>query len=251
MVLIGQETASCYYGEAKGEAALTQASRSVATTQAIYEYIRKNRLRLGDSLPSEVEFANLLGVSRGIVREALKGLEALNVISSGNGRRAKVGGIDPNALAILIDHAIHTSQVTIQQVLDVRRAIELRTVALAAIRRTDEEAGTICAIADAMLEKLDDRSALTQLDLSFHRALGAASRNPMHDLFIGSFSAVMNESGPIGWQTQPREEDLEEIIRKHGAIAAAVSKQDVEMAELEMDQHFDLTVKALIASGYS
>ena len=44
-----------------------------------------------------------------------------------------------SVVSLLIDHAVHTHQITIQQILDVRRTIELRTVALAALRRTDAE----------------------------------------------------------------------------------------------------------------
>src|SRR5689334_10731450 len=91
-------------------------SLSARTTRLIYEHIRRNGLTKGDNLPSEMELSKLLEVSRNVVRESLKGLEAIGVVDGGNGRRAKVGAIDPGALGILIDYSIMTRQVTIQQV---------------------------------------------------------------------------------------------------------------------------------------
>ncbi|WP_343066542.1 FadR/GntR family transcriptional regulator [Martelella radicis] len=224
--------------------------RAGSTTKRIYEFIRSEDLTLGDSLPSEMELAKRLEVGRGAVREALRALEALHVIDSGNGRRARVAGIDPNALAILIDHAIRTGQVTTQQVLDVRRSIEMRAIHLAAIRRSEEEAQQIVRLAAEMMDNLPDRQILSRLDVAFHRAIGLASRNPMYDLFIGSFSAVMNESGPIGWQTRPSDEELVAIIKQHTVIAEAVRDTDPTAAEAAMSDHFDMTVRALINSGY-
>ncbi len=96
------------------------------------------------------ELANDLGVSRTVVREALRALAAIGVVDLGNGRRARVGTIDNDVLGLVLDHAVHTDQVSIQQIYDVRRTIEMRTVSLAALRRLNVEAETIAAHAAAM-----------------------------------------------------------------------------------------------------
>ncbi len=83
------------------------------------------------------EFAEDLGVSRTVVREALRALAALGIVDLGNGRRARVGTIDNDVLGLVLDHAVHTDQVAIQQIYDVRRTIEMRTVSLATLRRSD------------------------------------------------------------------------------------------------------------------
>src|SRR5579863_9786438 len=88
---------------------------------AIKERIRAERLGQGDPLPSENALALEFGVSRAVVREAFRSLAALKLIDIGNGRRARVAAIDPAVLGLILDHAVHTNQITIQQIYDVRR----------------------------------------------------------------------------------------------------------------------------------
>lgn len=81
--------------------------------RAINLGIRRDRLRVGDPIPSESELAAGLCVSRTVVREALRALAALGIVDLGNGRRARVGTIDKDVLGLVLDHAVHTDQVTI------------------------------------------------------------------------------------------------------------------------------------------
>ena len=97
--------------------------------------IRQDGLRIGDVLPSEAAIGERFGASRAVVREALRSVSALGLIDVGNGRRARVARVDPEVLALVIDHGVQTDQVSVQQILDVRRTIEMRTVGLAALRR--------------------------------------------------------------------------------------------------------------------
>lgn len=90
------------------------------------------------------------GVSRPIVREALRSLAALTLIDVGNGRRARVAIPDASVLGFVVDHSVYTEQVSIQQIYDVRRTVEMRTVALAALRRSPAESELIRRHAAAM-----------------------------------------------------------------------------------------------------
>src|SRR5260370_19959933 len=118
--------------------------------RAINDRIRRERLRIGDPVPAEAGLASELGVSRTVVREAFRALATLGIIDLGNGRRARVGTIDKDVLGLVIDHAVHTDQVSIQQIYDVRRTIEMRPVALATLRRSETETEAINAHAFAM-----------------------------------------------------------------------------------------------------
>ena len=72
------------------------------------------------------------------------------LIDVGNGRRARVAAIDGSVMATSLDHAVATAQISMVQIWDVRRTLELRTAELAAIERSDDEARTIVALAEAM-----------------------------------------------------------------------------------------------------
>src|SRR5262245_10802028 len=127
-----------------------QSSLVSRVIHGIRTLIRSEGLRIGDPLPSESAIGEQLGVSRAVVREAYRSMAALKLIDVGNGRRARVSAVDHEVLALVIDHGVRTAQVSVQQILDVRRTIEMRTVALAALRRTEKEAREIAALAAAM-----------------------------------------------------------------------------------------------------
>jgi len=161
------------------EPEISLVDRAIALLKA---RIRAKGLAPGDPLPSESALALELGVSRAVVREAFRSMAALKLIDVGNGRRARVSKIDPSVLAIVLDHAVHTDQISIQQIYDTRRTIELRTVALAAMRRTDREADDIVALAAAMRADLPDLRKVMEHDIAFHEVIARASRNPMFSL---------------------------------------------------------------------
>ena len=98
----------------------------------VRDHIRAHDLKVGDTLPGEGQFAAELGVSRAVMREAFGALAALKVLDVANGRRARVGAIDGSVMGQSIDHAVATAQVSVAEVWDVRRTLELRTAELAA-----------------------------------------------------------------------------------------------------------------------
>ncbi|WP_307236244.1 FadR/GntR family transcriptional regulator [Pararhizobium capsulatum] len=216
---------------------------------AVKLYIREHGLQVGDELPSEGAFAEQTGVSRTIVREAYRSLAALTLIDIGNGRRARVAAPKADVLAMITDHAVHTDQATIQQIFDVRRTIERRTVALAALRRTDKEAAEIVGLVDAMQRDFGDPQKVMEHDIAFHEAIGIASRNPMFALLVGSFHLLTRHTWPIGWASRGSNETRQESIDGHMIIAQAIANGDPAKGEQAMVDHFDLTVKALLAAG--
>ncbi|HTI02172.1 MAG TPA: FadR/GntR family transcriptional regulator [Acidisoma sp.] len=215
----------------------------------VSRHIRDNTLPVGATLPSEAEFAARAGVSRAVAREGFRGLAALKLIDIGNGRRARVAAADETVTSLLIEHAVHTKQVNIQQILDVRRSIELRTVVLAALRRTTREASDITSIAEEMLQRFDEPTRVMELDMSFHELVARASRNPLFSLLVGSFRVITHETWAIGWASRPNDEARRESVGSHSLIASAIEARNPQAAERAMADHFDLTIKALLNAG--
>jgi GntR family transcriptional regulator, transcriptional repressor for pyruvate dehydrogenase complex len=215
----------------------------------IRHMIRAEGLRLGDSLPSETAIAEQLGVSRAVVREAYRSMSTLKLIDVGAGRRARVSALDHQVFALMIDHAVETDQITVQQILDVRRTIEMRTVALAALRRSDREAREIAAFGSAMRADFHDAAKVMEHDIAFHEAIAKASRNRMFALVVGSFHVVTRQTWHIGWRARASDAERYELIGLHESIAAAIEVGDRQGAEARMAAHFDNTVKLLLMSG--
>jgi len=223
--------------------------RVEVATRAINERIRRDHLRVGAPIPSETDLAAGLGVSRTVVREALRALSALGIVDLGNGRRPRVGAIDKEALGLVLDHAVHTDQATIQQIYDVRRTIEMRTVALAALRRLEAEAEEIARHAAAMRKNFLRPEQAMERDIAFHAAIAVASRNPLFALIVGSFGVITRQTWRIGWGSRRTDNQRLASIACHERIAAAIRQRDASAAEAEMAAHFDDSVKALLAAG--
>lgn len=219
------------------------------TIDDIRIYIKENELGIGDALPSETAISKQFKVSRTVSREALRALAAIGILNVGNGRRARVAEPDADALSIILDHTVYTGQLSIQQTLDLRRTLELRTASLAALRRSDKQARELLDIVEQMLTKLDAPNALMELDIKFHGIIALASGNALYSIIINSFSVITRQTWNIGWNSRATEENRRENILCHERIAKAIMMQDPVRAEAEISDHFDSAINVLLKAG--
>lgn len=208
---------------------------------AVAAHIRASQLKVGDTLPGEGHFASELGVSRAVMREAFGALAALRLIDVGNGRKPRVAAIDGAVFAASLDHGISTAQITVADVWDVRRSIEVRTAALAAENRSDAQAAAISALVDRMAEEVDDH-APTDHDIALHILIAEASGNALFVAIVRSFEPLMQVAVPEAWQTRVTDEQRETMIARHRALANAIATRDSATARIAMDSHFDASV---------
>lgn len=211
----------------------------------VREHIRTADLKVGDTLPGEGQFAADIGVSRAVMREAFGALAALRLIDVANGRRARVGAIDGSVIGTSLDHAVATDQVSVSEVWDVRRTLELRTAELAALNRTDADAAEITAAADAM-RAARDIDEITRNDIIFHQAIARASGNVLFLQIIRSFAPLMTVAVPVAWQTRKTPQARDEVLRRHIQIAQAISDRDGGSASTLMIDHFDVSIGSVL-----
>lgn len=220
-----------------------------STIGVITQHIRTNELAPGDKLPSESSLAKELSVSRSVVREAFRSLAAMRLINLSAGKRATVAHLDHGAMELMIQHGVLTEQISVQQVYDVRRTIETRTVTLASLRRTDEEAEKIMFHAQQMSALKDNAQEVMEHDLAFHLEIAKASRNPVFAIIIGAFQGVSRESWPIGWRNRSEQIQRDKMIETHLGIADAIASGDPQKASQLMAAHFDDSIKVLLDAG--
>jgi len=213
---------------------------------AVKTHIREQGLHVGDTLPGEAYFAEKLGVSRAVMREAYGALAALRLIDVGNGRRAKVGALDGSVIADSLDHALSTAQIKVADVWDVRRTIEMRTAALAARNATPVQAARIVALAEAMSKDDLPHDETTEDDIEFHLAIAEASGNALFNQIVVSFVPLMRVAVPQAWKTRQTEEEKSDILDRHRKLAWAIANREPERAEACMAAHFDEAIGALL-----
>jgi len=214
--------------------------------EAVKAYIREHHLHVGDALPGEGYFAEQLGVSRAVMREAFGGLAALKLIDVANGRRAKVGALDGSIIAASLDHALSTDQIRVADIWDVRRTIEMRTAALAARNATPVQAARIVAISEAMAKDDQPHEQTTEDDIDFHLAIAEASGNALFNQIVISFVPLMRVAVPQAWSTRQSSEERTDILGRHRRLARAIANRDPREAEEAMAAHFDEAIGALL-----
>lgn len=213
----------------------------------VVEHISRERLRVGDQLPSETRFVEQLGVSRPVVREAFGALAALNIVETANGRRPRVSALNGSVLSISLDHAVRTEQISMRQIWETRRCLETETVALAAVRRTDAEAARITELARAMSDAEHGSAELMSLDIQLHKAIADAGRNLLMAQIIASLEPLLESSVSAAWGVLNTDDQHRAILDRHIDIAEAITRGDAEAARIAMDRHFDTSVAARLA----
>lgn len=214
--------------------------------RAIRSYISSEHLVVGENLPSEGYFAETLGVSRAVIREAFGALAALNILDVGNGRKARVAAIDGGVISIALAHALSTQQLTVADVWDVRRTLELHIVGLAATKRSDEDSDRLIRLARGMRESVNNPAQMTDYDIEFHQCIATACQNPLFTAMIQAVHPLMRVAVPAAWQTRTEPDQRERILEQHLAIAEAIAKRDSLAAVGAMSAHFDTTIGEIL-----
>lgn len=145
--------------------------------QRIEEYVRDQSLGPGDPLPSQYELARQLGVSRPVIREALQGLAAREMIEIRPGSGVYVS----NPAARSTDDGriqIETHQVALEA-LEARMVVEVEMAALAAERATDEDFARMDQVLARLKRACARHQPTAQVTSDFHRALARSCHNTM------------------------------------------------------------------------
>jgi GntR family transcriptional regulator, transcriptional repressor for pyruvate dehydrogenase complex len=182
--------------------------------------IVSRRLQPGDALPPERELGEQFGVSRTVIREAVRALDARGLLDVRVGSRIRVATVDPTTVRDAIWHFVRTSRVEETEVVALRDALDAIAAHFAAERATERDLELIeRAVADT------DGGAREGSDRAFRRAILAATRN---ELLIVLADALANL--PAAGR---RADNREGTAR---AVADAIARGDAAAAERAMWQ---------------
>lgn len=209
---------------------------------SILDAIISSQLKPGDRLPSEVDQARGFRVSRAVVREALRSLAQLGLISIVHGR---LGGSFVNrldsapveqSLREAMDLLVHFEAISVAELVEARRALEGTCASLAASRATDHELATM----EHMLEQARDAAmadeAWLDLDISFHRTVARSAHNRALIVPMAALHGVVQPRlnlAILGLLSRSR------INSQHRGIYEAVAARDPDGAREAVDRHLD------------
>ncbi|WP_216361820.1 FadR/GntR family transcriptional regulator [Pseudonocardia sp. N23] len=188
---------------------------------------------LGSRIPPEPELTAALGVGRNTVREAVRALEHAGMLAPRRGDGTYVRATSALGAAVYR----RARQTDLLHVLDVRAGLERAAAEGAARNRTDADAAAVTLAVRARRAACDtgDADAFVAADLTFHRAVVAATGNPvLADLYDGLTEAVERTVAEIS-----RLDDDHSAFRGHEELAAAIAAGDPVAAVAAADTYLD------------
>jgi DNA-binding FadR family transcriptional regulator len=201
-------------------------------------------------LPSERALQDSYGVSRTVVREALKLLAARGLVTTGSGQGAVIG---KNLTAPAIDAlllAFHRAHVRLEDLLNTRLLIEPEVAALAAQHATPLQIRRLHelnqALADLAGSDQPAQAANRSYDLNaqFHTLLAQASQNPVLEILIAILVGIIWRQQNTVDLHQPPERHAR-TAQLHEAIVHAVAARDPAAARRAMLDHLETTRQSL------
>jgi GntR family transcriptional repressor for pyruvate dehydrogenase complex len=196
--------------------------------------VEEDRLRPGDKLPSERELAERLQVGRSSVREALRALELLGLITTRRGEGTFLENYRHNKLFDILGYYLLRDRKSSKDLVEMRMMLELDAVRLACVRATDKHFLEMDALILEAERKINGGDIPSEEDFQFHRVIARASRNSvLHRIWtpLVEYSKTMREL------SLSREGRLDLMIQEHRAILEAIQGRDAEKAERQMKLH--------------
>ena len=206
-------------------------------TEQMLDFMGDGRLLPGQALPSERSLSEQFGVSRTVIREAVRSLEAQGVIEVLSGRGARVASVSADKLGETLQRYLHGAQarehIGPADIAEVRSTLEIRLVELACERATSQELAEIDSTMKRMISANSVRSA-AELDEAFHRLIASATHNELFVALLDPINATMFEIREKSLRLEGRKE---RAVAQHAMILEALKVRDVSAAVAAMTDH--------------
>lgn len=221
-------------------------SISESVLKRIVELIRNGDLKPGDKLPSIQLFSEKLQVGASSVREALKQLQVMGIITIKQGEGTFVSekvGVD--SLSNYIGYLLDLKRPDILYLIEARKIIERGTVALAAERASEDEIKKLKNIIQRMKEIIDDPKEFAEENVNFHLTIAKASKNPILPIIFNSvYDLFMKEQQVVAKMLNLKSKSIESHIN----IWNAIKNHNINEAIKEMEKHLNHVQKAILRS---
>lgn len=190
-------------------------------------------------MPSERDLAQDLGVSRSIVREALRELQVQGFVACGRGRQGTIVTMPsyPNIVRRLVEF-LTSDTAPLAEMYELRMGLEVQVAGLAAARHSLEDMAEIDTALSAMAVPAGSPRHRSELDLAFHVAVAKAAHNVLTMEVITELGRLLQEHRPALLDTLHVDTGVSsELLSQHRNIAAAIRAKDIDAARAAMTVH--------------
>lgn len=200
-----------------------------------------------DMLPPERVLCEELGVSRTVVREAVKSLETRGILTVLHGKGIKVNPSTSHDVsnAFMLFLRRQNKEVSLKDLLEVRYSIETEIARYAAQKAQTQNIDKMEDILSRMKQVINRMEEFVELDLDYHLQLAYASRNIVFITIIEALVIPLRKSR----EETVSPEDNVQSFQEHLAIFNAIRDRDATAAGSNMVKHLKHVEEVLRAHG--
>lgn len=221
--------------------AVSARSRCDETTDAIKSYILRERLQSGDVMPTETQLCDTIGASRSSVREAVRKLEALNIVKVEHGKGTFVGSLslDPmvETLAFRSMVSVGKNFTDLQDVVELRRFLDLGCAGEVVVSLAGSEQPRLMELAESMTNTAKEGKTFLALDIDFHMGILDSLDNTIVKQMVRSLwlvhMAVLPQLG------LPVSSELDRTAEAHKRMLNAALAGNVEEYRKAVIDHYE------------
>lgn len=220
----------------------------------IFDYlldeIKDGNLKPGDRLQNERDLAEYLGVSRVPLREAIRSLSKMGILTTKHGEGTFVNSYNPEVLGRAMNVYMLLDETLALELIEVRKIMESEAARLASQNATEEDIEKIRKLIECREESIKnmqcDKAAgqmLYELDREFHKAVAEATHNSVFVNFLDAIGITLK----IHQQEASQRPSMPEIANKyHRKVLEAIIEKNPKKASKMMYEHLEDIEKAIM-----
>jgi DNA-binding FadR family transcriptional regulator len=200
------------------------------------QQITSGAWEIGARIPAEPELAELIGVGRNTVREAVQSLVHAGMLERRQGSGTYV--LSDSELGNAMGREIAGAHQ--RDVLEVRRALEVEVARLAAMRRTPAQVTQLRVLRDTRAEAYagGDLDAMVAADLALHRLIAESAHNAVLLALYENLQDAITDNIRFNFEHPVHDDD------SHHALVEAVAEGDPDAAMREIDRYLSDLMRA-------
>ena len=210
--------------------------------QQIKDLISTGKLKPGDRLPSEQKLEERFGISRAIIRRALKRLDAYGIVKTIPQSGTYVAGLGVEALGGLLSNIVELEEKDYESLVETRYALEIYAVELATTHISKKEIQELESLHQDFCQQMKKGIASFDEDLMFHIKIAEYSKNPILKSLITLLASDVIQLNRRFEEHLGRQKILERrlmAVQEHEKILEAIKAKDPVKAIQAMKAHYN------------
>ncbi|WP_158688016.1 MULTISPECIES: FadR/GntR family transcriptional regulator [Actinomycetes] len=195
-------------------------------------YLQRGELRPGDRLPPERKLAEMFGVRRAKLREAINPLEVLGLLDRRVGDGTYFASTSSELLPETVQWGLMLDAHNAGQMLEACCHLAVDVAGLAAARRSAEELARLHGFHAAMTEAAEDPDRFARASSAFHQQIAKAGGNEVLAGVLSSIQSLLRAR-------IARVEDARESMGEYGLLVKAIDASDIASARAAMAAHVE------------